>query len=132
MVDPRAEAVAVLLTDQPGADRGVIDTVVEAWRRTRDRIMPACTGAESHPLVFAQALFGHCCAPGRQGRVEDRGCPSRVDQDRPDGSAGPRDINTWQEYEAVLRDGGGAEILSPEPRAWTRCFLLHRVVTITS
>jgi molybdenum cofactor cytidylyltransferase len=111
MVDPRAEAVAVLLTDQPGADRGVIDTVIEAWRRTRDRIMlVSYRGREGHPLVFAQALFGQLAA--LQG---DKAAWKIVDahpewigtvlMDRP----APRDINTWQEYEAVLRDGGGAK-----------------------
>jgi molybdenum cofactor cytidylyltransferase len=111
MIDPRAEAVAVLLTDQPGADRGVIDTVVEAWRRTRDRIMlVSYRGRKGHPLVFAQSLFGQLAA--LQG---DKAAWKIVDvhprwigtvpMDRP----APRDINTWQEYEAVLRDAGGAK-----------------------
>jgi molybdenum cofactor cytidylyltransferase len=110
VVDRRAEAVAVLLGDQPGADRSVIDTVVEGWRRTRDRIVLASyRGREGHPLVFAQPLFDRLAA--LQGdkaawKIVDahRDWIGTVPMDRP----APRDINTWQEYEAVLRP-------APEP-----------------
>jgi molybdenum cofactor cytidylyltransferase len=110
MVDPRAEAVAVLLGDQPGADRSVIDTVVEAWCRTRDRIMLASyRGREGHPLVFAQPLFDQLAAlhgDKAAWKIVDahRNWIGTVPMDRP----APRDINTWQEYEATLRDAGGA------------------------
>lgn len=110
MVDARAEAVAVLLGDQPGADRSVIDTVVEAWRRTRDRIMLASyRGREGHPLVFAQPLFDQLAA-----LHGDKAAWKIVDAHRdwigivPMDRSAPRDINTWQEYEATLRDAGGA------------------------
>jgi len=110
VVDPRAEAVAVVLGDQPGADRSVIDTVVEAWRRTRNRIMLASyRGREGHPLIFAQALFDQLAAlhgDKAAWKIVDarRDWIETVPLDRP----APRDINTWQEYEAVLRDAGGA------------------------
>lgn len=110
VVDPRAEAVAVVLGDQPGADRSVIDTVVEAWRRTRNRIMLASyRGREGHPLIFAQALFDQLAAlhgDKAAWKIVDarRDWIETVPLDRP----APRDINTWQEYAAVLRDAGGA------------------------
>jgi molybdenum cofactor cytidylyltransferase len=110
MLDARAEAVAVLLGDQPGADRSVIDTVVEAWRRTRDRIMLASyRGREGHPLVFAQPLFDQLAAlhgDKAAWKIVDahRNWIGTVPMDR----SAPRDINTWQEYEATLRDAGGA------------------------
>jgi molybdenum cofactor cytidylyltransferase len=111
VVDPRAEAVAVLLGDQPGVDRVVIDTVVDAWRRARDRIMLASyRGREGHPLVFARALFVSLTA--LQGdkaawKIVDghRDWVRFVPLDRPP----PGDINTWQAYE---ESGYGARRLS--------------------
>lgn len=109
VVDPRAEAVAVLLGDQPGADRVVIDTGVEAWRRTRDRILlVSYRGREGHPLIFAQALFGQLAAlhgDKAAWKIVDahRDWIGTLPMDRP----APHDINTWGEYEAVLRDAGG-------------------------
>jgi molybdenum cofactor cytidylyltransferase len=108
-VDPRAEAVAVLLGDQPGADHAVIDTAVEAWRRTRERILlVSYRGREGHPLIFAQPLFGRLAAlhgDKAAWKIVDahRDWIGTVPVDRP----APRDINTWPEYEAVLRDTGG-------------------------
>ena len=105
-VDPRAEAVVILLGDQPGVDHTVIDVVVDEWRRTRDRILLASYhGREGHPLIFGRDLFDHLAAlKGDKAawkivdarREEIRAVPV----DRPH----PRDINTLQEYEAMLRD----------------------------
>jgi molybdenum cofactor cytidylyltransferase len=107
-LDPRTEAVAVLLGDQPGVDRAVIDTVVDEWRQTQDRIMLASYRTrEGHPLVFARALFDRLIA--LQGdkaawKIVDahRGWIRAVPVDRPH----PRDVNTWEEYEDLLRSAG--------------------------
>ena len=104
-LDPRAQAVAVLLGDQPGVDRTVIDTVVDEWRRTRDRILLASYRTrEGHPLVFARALFDQLVV--LQGdkaawKIVDahRDWIRPVPVDRPH----PRDVNTWEEYEDLLR-----------------------------
>lgn len=104
-LDPRADAVAVLLGDQPGVDHAVIDTVVEAWRRTRDRVMLASYRTrEGHPLVFARALFADLVV--LQGdkaawKIVDahRDWIRVVGVDRPH----PRDVNTWEEYAQLLR-----------------------------
>ena len=103
-MDPRAQAVAVLLGDQPGVDRIVIDTVVDEWRRTRDRILLASYRTrEGHPLVFARPLFDQLTA--LQGdkaawKIVDahRDWIRAVPVDRPH----PRDVNTWEEYEDLL------------------------------
>lgn len=108
-LDARAEAVAVLLGDQPGADRMVIDSVVDGWRRTRDRIVLASyRGREGHPLVFARALFAELV--GLHGekaawKIVDAHPEwvRRVPIDR----LRPADVNTWQDYEALLRDAVG-------------------------
>jgi molybdenum cofactor cytidylyltransferase len=107
-LDPRAEAVAVLLGDQPGVDRTVIDIVVDEWRQTQDRIMLASYRTrEGHPLVFARALFDQLVA--LQGdkaawKIVDahRDWIRTVAVDRPH----PRDVNTWEEYEDLLRSAG--------------------------
>ena len=104
-VDPRAEAVVILHGDQPGVDRAVIDTVVEEWRRTRDRILLASyQGHEGHPLIFARELFDQLVAlHGDKAAwkiVDARRAEIRaVSLDRPH----PRDVNTREEYEALLR-----------------------------
>ena len=104
-LDARAEAVVILLGDQPGVERAVIDTVADEWRRTRDRIMLASyRGREGHPLIFARPLFDRL--------VELRGDKAAwkiVDAHRdgiravPIDRAHPRDVNTWEEYEALVR-----------------------------
>lgn len=108
-LDPRAEAAAVLLGDQPGVDRAVIDTVVEEWRRTRARLMLASyRGREGHPLVFARSLFAQLV--GLQG---DKAAWKIVDAHRdelrpvPVDRPLPGDVDTWQEYEALLRGAVG-------------------------
>ena len=114
IVDPRAQAVAILLGDQPGVDPRVIDTVVEEWRRTRDRIMLASyQGREGHPLIFASALFDQLAAlQGDKAAwkiVDARRAEIRaVLVDRPH----PRDVNTRAEYEALVHDPRGTRISS--------------------
>lgn len=110
-LDARAEAVAVLLGDQPGVERTVIDTMVNEWRRTRDRIMLASYRArEGHPLVFARPLFAELVAlrgDKAAWKIVDahRDWICSVPVDRPH----PRDVNTWQAYEALLRDAIGPD-----------------------
>lgn len=104
-LDPRAEAVAVLLGDQPDLDRTVIDTVIGAWRNTRDPILlSAYRDGEGHPLVFARALFAQLVelrGDKAAWKIVDaqRGRVRHVPVDRPR----PRDVNTRQAYEALLR-----------------------------
>lgn len=109
-LDPRAEAAVILLGDQPAVDRTVIDTVGDAWRRRRDRIMLASyQGLEGHPLVFARDLFDQLVAlrgDKAAWKIVDahRARVRAVSVDR----AHPRDINTREEYDALLRGGDAA------------------------
>jgi molybdenum cofactor cytidylyltransferase len=108
-LDPRAEAVAVLLGDQPGVDRAVIDTVVSAWRRAPGPIaLAAYRDREGHPLIFARGLFERLAAlagdkaawkivDARRDRIQ------RVPLDR----HRPRDVNTPAEYEALRSESAG-------------------------
>jgi molybdenum cofactor cytidylyltransferase len=115
VVDPRAEAVVILLGDQPGVGRQVIDTVVEEWRRTRDRIMLASYGGrEGHPLIFARALFERLAA-----LHGDKAAWKIVDAQRgeiravPVDSPHPRDVNTREEYEALIRASAASDPARP-------------------
>jgi molybdenum cofactor cytidylyltransferase len=115
-LDSRADAVAVLLGDQPGIDRVVIDCVVDEWRRTQHRIMLASYRArEGHPLIFARTLFAQLTelrGDKAAWKIVDaqRGWVRPVLVDRPH----PRDVNTWQEYEALLREAASPD-LTPSP-----------------
>jgi len=102
-LDPRAEAVAVLLGDQPDVTGSVIDEVVAEWRRDQARVVLASyRGREGHPLVFARELFDTLVALRGDKAAwkiveQHRDWVSSVPVDRPH----PRDINTWSEYLTV-------------------------------
>ena len=54
-IDQRAEAVMVLLGDQPGVESAVIDQVAEDWRTQGGRIaLTSYRGRRGHPMVFAR------------------------------------------------------------------------------
>lgn len=103
-LDPRAEAVTVLLGDQPGVEGAVIDIVIDAWRRRPSEIaLASYRGRHGHPIVFAYALFQQLAAL-RGDKAAWKIVDARPDWlhpvpiDRPF----PGDVNTWQEYEALL------------------------------
>ena len=98
-----ADAVAILLGDQPGVEAAVIDAVVDSWRREPTPI--ACAtyrGRPGHPLIFARALF-----PQLEALQGDKAAWKIVDAhpdwirpvpiDRP----APGDVNTWEAYQAL-------------------------------
>ncbi len=99
-LDPRAEAVAVLLGDQPDVTGSVIDEVVAEWRRAPAPIVLASyRGREGHPLVFSGTLFevlvglrGDKAAWKIVDQHRDQVRPVELDQPH------PRDVNTWAEY----------------------------------
>ena len=125
VVDARAEAVAILLGDQPGVGHEVIDLVADEWRRVRARIQLASyRGREGHPLIFASTLFDQLAAlTGDKAawKIVDthRDVVRAVPIDRPH----PRDINTVQDYEALVRGDSphpSPSTASPCGGAWGR------------
>ena len=107
-LDPEAAAVVVVLGDQPGVETEDIDRLVGEWRRTGSRIMAASyEGERGHPLLFSRELFGHLLelhGDKAAWKILDRH-PDWIHDvavDRPL----PRDVDTWQDYEAVRADGG--------------------------
>ena len=105
-LDPRAEAVMVLLGDQPGVDSAVIDQVAEDWR-TRGGIIALTSyrGRRGHPIVFARELFDQLLQLGGDKaawKILDAH-PEWVRDVEVD-HAFPEDVNTWQDYETRLRE----------------------------
>jgi molybdenum cofactor cytidylyltransferase len=103
-IDPRAEAVMVLLGDQPGVESTVIDQVAEDWRTKAGTIaLTSYRGRRGHPMVFARELFDQL----RQ-LSGDKAAWKILDA-HPDwvrdvavDYAFPDDVDTRQDYEALL------------------------------
>jgi molybdenum cofactor cytidylyltransferase len=104
-IDRRAEAVMVLLGDQPGVESAVINQVAEDWRANGGRIaLTSYRGRRGHPMVFAHELFEQL----RQ-LSGDKAAWKILDA-HPDwvrdvavDHAFPDDVDTRQDYEALLR-----------------------------
>jgi molybdenum cofactor cytidylyltransferase len=104
-IDPRAEAVMVLLGDQPGVESAVIDQVAEDWRTKAGTIaLTSYRGRRGHPMVFARELFD---------QLRQLSCDKaawKILDAHPDwvrdvavDYAFPDDVDTRQDYEALLR-----------------------------
>jgi molybdenum cofactor cytidylyltransferase len=104
-LNPRADAVIVLLGDQPGVDSTVIDHVAEDWRTHGGLIaLTSYRGHRGHPMVFAQELFAQL--------LQLRGDKAawKILDAHPDwvrevalDQAFPADVDTRQDYETLLR-----------------------------
>jgi len=57
-VNPEAQAIMIILGDQPGIVPEVIDKLAEAWRRT-EALIALCSykGRKGHPMIFSRAMF---------------------------------------------------------------------------
>jgi molybdenum cofactor cytidylyltransferase len=105
-LDPRAEAVMVLLGDQPGVESAVIDQVAADWRQSGGTIgLTSYHDRRGHPMVFARALFDRLrqlqgdkaawkILDAHPEWVRD------IEVDRPF----PKDVDTLQDYETLLRE----------------------------
>jgi molybdenum cofactor cytidylyltransferase len=103
-VDARADAVVLMLADQPGVSAA---TVTELLARRGNAPIAVCLydDGRGHPLVFARDLFGELAELAGDKAVWkllDRRSADLVEV-RFDGPI-PRDIDTWDDYLA-LRGG---------------------------
>ena len=57
-IDSHAEAIMIILGDQPGITPEIINTLADEWRHT-DAPIALCSyeGRKGHPMIFAQSLF---------------------------------------------------------------------------
>ena len=105
-INPEAEAVMLILGDQPGIDSETIAAVVEGWRKmARPVVRVSYRRLSGHPMLFARALFGQLKSlHGDKGVWKLlEGHPEwvgEVEVDRPF----PGNINTWEDYASLSSD----------------------------
>jgi len=106
-VDPRCDVMVLMLGDQPGVG---YETVAKLLAGRGDAMLAACAydDGRGHPLAFARSTFDQLAAlHGDKGvwKLLDRAGDQVVDVPVP--GPIPRDVDTWEDYEAVVRDTTG-------------------------
>lgn len=99
-VDERCEVLVLMLGDQPGVSAS---TVEELLAGRGDARLAACAYSDGrgHPLAFGREAFAELAqlhGDKAVWKVLDRGEVVDVPID----GAVPRDVDTWEDYEAVL------------------------------
>jgi molybdenum cofactor cytidylyltransferase len=102
VVDPRAGVLVLLLGDQPGVTPGTVAALLDG---RGDAPLAACAyeDGRGHPLAFARGTFADLAAlHGDKGvwKLMDRRADEVVDVPVP--GRVPLDVDTWEDYEAVL------------------------------
>jgi molybdenum cofactor cytidylyltransferase len=106
-VDPRCEVLVLLLGDQPGVTAAAV-TALLAGRGHAPLAACRYDDGRGHPFAFSRAVFGDLAAlhgdkgvwkllDRRAHDVADVRVPGRV----------PLDVDTWDDYEAVLAAATG-------------------------
>jgi molybdenum cofactor cytidylyltransferase len=103
-VEQACDVLVLLLGDQPGVTPATVAALVAG---RGDAPLAACRYADGrgHPLAFARSTFPELRAlHGDKGvwKLLDRRDDEVVDVDVMGGI--PRDVDTWEDYEAVLRE----------------------------
>ena len=109
-LDPKSDAIMILLGDQPGVGPETIDRVASEWRQA-DSDIALCSyrGRKGHPMIFARPLFQELV--GLHGdkaawKLVDKN-PNAVHEiefDRPF----PDDIDTLEDFEKLTGSQGSA------------------------
>jgi molybdenum cofactor cytidylyltransferase len=105
IVDPRAGALVLMLSDQPGVTPATVAALV-AGRGHAPLAVCRYDDGRGHPFAFGRETFGDLAAlhgdkavwkllARRPGSVAEVRVPGPV----------PRDVDTWDDYEAVLAAG---------------------------
>jgi len=107
-VDPRSEVLVLLLGDQPGVTPA---TVAALLAGRGEAPLAACLydNGRGHPLAFARSIFAELATlHGDKGvwKLLDRRADEVVDV-AVDGRV-PPDVDTWEDYRAVLGEGDAA------------------------
>jgi len=108
-MDPRSELMVLMLGDQPGVTAASIRALVAGC--DEGTVLAACLydDGRGHPLAFGRALFGDLrelhgdkavwkLIDRRSDDVVDVRVPGRI----------PRDVDTREDYEAVLAEAGSS------------------------
>jgi len=106
-VDARCQVLVLMLGDQPGVTAATVTKLLEG---RGDGELAACAyeDGRGHPLAFAHSTFHDLASlHGDKGvwKLLDRAGDHVVDV--PVGGTIPRDVDTWDDYEAVARGANG-------------------------
>jgi molybdenum cofactor cytidylyltransferase len=103
---PQTEAAMILLGDQPLVKPAILQRLMQAWQDTAKPIVaPYYAGQRGNPVLFARALFPELLSvTGDQGgrEVLQRHAHEVEPVQIADADAA-RDLDTWQEYQALLK-----------------------------
>jgi molybdenum cofactor cytidylyltransferase len=107
VVDPRADVLVLLLGDQPGVTPATVTTLL---RSRGDAPLAVCAydDGPGHPFAFARSEFGalrELHGDKAVWKLLDRRAAD-VAEIRVEGPV-PRDVDTWDDYEAVLAAEAG-------------------------
>jgi molybdenum cofactor cytidylyltransferase len=107
-VRPETDVLVLLLADQPGVQPAAVAALLDGRGAAP---LAACAYADGrgHPLAFARSTFAELGAlHGDKGvwKLLDRRSADVVDV--PVAGRIPKDIDTWENYRAVLAEGGTA------------------------
>jgi molybdenum cofactor cytidylyltransferase len=106
-IEPHADAIMIILGDQPGITPEIIDTLAAKWQES-DAPIALCSyqGRKAHPMIFAQPLFDQL-----EALHGDKAAWKLVDANA---SAVlevqfalpfPQDINTREDFERIASAG---------------------------
>jgi molybdenum cofactor cytidylyltransferase len=101
-VDPRSDVLVLLLGDQPGVTTEITRRLLD---RRGDAPLAVCSYADGrgHPFAFSRAMFGDLAAlRGDKAMWELLDRHHDVVVDVPIPGPVPRDVDTWEDYDAVL------------------------------
>ena len=103
-LDSHAEALMIILGDQPGITPEIIDTFAEEWNKT-DAPIALCTyegGRKGHPMIFARSLFDQLerlHGDKAAWKLVDANASSVLQIHLP--LPFPQDINTREDFERI-------------------------------
>jgi molybdenum cofactor cytidylyltransferase len=104
VVDERSDLLVLMLGDQPGLHATAVAGLI-AGRRGAPVAACLYSDGRGHPLAFARSMFGELAAMHGDKAVWkllDHRAAEVVDV--PVDGAIPRDVDTWEDYEAVLAE----------------------------
>jgi molybdenum cofactor cytidylyltransferase len=101
-LDPRCDVLVLLLGDQPGVSAGAVRALV-AERGDAPLAVCRYDDGRGHPFAFARSVFGDLAelhGDKAVWKLLDRRAPDVAEV--PVARPVPRDVDTWEDYEAVL------------------------------
>ncbi|MBB4662082.1 nucleotidyltransferase family protein [Conexibacter arvalis] len=105
-VEERCELLVLLLGDQPGVTPATVATLLAG---RGEAPLAACRydDGRGHPLAFARPVFGELAAlHGDKGVWRLLDARAGEVADVPVAGPVPRDVDTWEDYDAVLAQAG--------------------------